>query len=233
MEETKAYTSYQYGYLFKTSVISVSIYVMNDTCSFNFSGSSTTYSAGEVKVTIKVKQWPFMDPKNTISLLLMTSSSSESTSRPPVIDFNKNLRSFETKVGGQVIHSAMIPQVEIDGVVRISNISLISTSPLASVISINVSHFYDELVIDPNYAILTDPNDDADTESSAPASTPTELQTQKKSMLATIIVVPIACVMVAAIIAAITILYKKGYFMKKSEEEAASELSHVLKETTS
>jgi len=190
----------------------------NQSTSMIFANQSIAISPQSVKMTLTVKNWKFSSVKNSFELVF------DSNFTVPVTQYDEcfsqgydnigNLRWFMFTVGTTSLYSQFLPLAELDNVPRSISLSYnngnSSTANNGQVI-ITAGHFWDSIVIDPDFAVLVD-----STQSSGPSPCGKSNTNAPASGLSAtnviVIAVVIPAVVITLIIATVLLSPKKKKF---------------------
>eukprot|EP00026_Physarum_polycephalum_P000478 Phypoly_transcript_00479.p1 GENE.Phypoly_transcript_00479~~Phypoly_transcript_00479.p1 ORF type:complete len:738 (+),score=93.32 Phypoly_transcript_00479:2350-4563(+) len=164
----------------------------------NFANTTTVYGQNEVKIGIKVQNWPFRALSNSLELVFNTLVGDSEASQKSDCTFteknaNNSVSTLSINVDGITMYGQYEPNAEVDNTIRLITYTLTDSSIVAK-----APHFWDTLVIDPSFSILVETAD----KSGCAAHSKSGLD--KKLVVA--IAVPVGVFVVALVVALIVII---------------------------
>jgi len=119
-----------------------------------FAGQSVNIPNNGIKYYIRLSNWTFDSPRNSLLITLKTSSNSTNpVSSASQSDGTGNLLWMQTSVGAIILYATFLPYVILDD--QIGTVKFQLAADGTSDVQIRVPRFIDCVDIDPNYVVLT------------------------------------------------------------------------------
>eukprot|EP00026_Physarum_polycephalum_P010671 Phypoly_transcript_10841.p1 GENE.Phypoly_transcript_10841~~Phypoly_transcript_10841.p1 ORF type:complete len:359 (+),score=70.95 Phypoly_transcript_10841:151-1077(+) len=197
-----------------------------------FASNSSIFPANTIKIAVQIRNWPFRNYGNSLSVVFLTSSSNTSSSSlfhqdlSATQDENNNLKWLYINVNGVILYAQFLDQAIIDGKIRAANFSLNASD---STISCRIPHFWSNAVIDPNFSVLVGGTDKSGTSSSGNSI----FGHGKKTNLAVAVAVPIVVVFVVVLVVVILLTPKiRSRLHISRSKKKLDERNEEMQETT-
>jgi len=127
-----------------------------------FANSTVALAPYSMKYSFQISNWPFYSLLNQLSVVLQATPAQTQDNPPapatsncnsPYVssDVTGNLIYFVLRVGGVQMYGQMVPIILVDGRAKASNATFRDTT---QEVQLNLPHFWDSIVVDPNYSIL-------------------------------------------------------------------------------
>jgi len=148
--------------------ITITIQHFTTSSSILFANTALALAANTLKLNVKIQNWPFSSSNNSLAVVLERPSSSDQIDSSS--DVNGNLEWFTVTFNGTSLFGQFFPYAAVDGRTRI--LPFILNTSDGSVTAL-IPHFWQEVELDPNYSVLLESNQPANTEGTPRSKNPT------------------------------------------------------------
>eukprot|EP00026_Physarum_polycephalum_P002190 Phypoly_transcript_02195.p1 GENE.Phypoly_transcript_02195~~Phypoly_transcript_02195.p1 ORF type:complete len:777 (+),score=57.21 Phypoly_transcript_02195:553-2883(+) len=139
--------------------VQVSIFVFTENTEFIFVNETLQFSANSIKYEIAILAWPFRSATN--KLWLMTSQNAPNISNSnrcgvPILgtDSSGNLRFSQIQINSTILYGRFLEFAAVDGRKKSLELKALEQTESELVVAIIVPFFFDVAIIDPDFAIL-------------------------------------------------------------------------------
>jgi len=151
-----------YGRFSNGADLQVNISLKTEQSDVNFANTTFQLAPYSLKYSLQITNWPFATIRNQLGIIIQstggnsTSASSSTCGGSTSVENSAgNLLYFLVKSGDQYLYGQMVPIIIIDGTFRnVSSVFLKETDD----VMITIPHFWDQIVVDPNYSVLVGEN---------------------------------------------------------------------------
>jgi hypothetical protein len=211
----------------------ISLIVYNTSQSVVFANQTMFVQAQTVKVTVNITNWSFSSLKNTLAVVFDSSFQGSSSAGSS----NCNLQSqqsddaigalqwIQIQLNNTILYGQFLPKALVDMKPKILTSNYVENSMKTGGEVYMISpHFWDSLVIDPNYSILVDDSSSSNNGDSGDCSNLDLNSEQQKSLPKTMLIgIVVGVAGAALVVAAILFVYKQ-----KKQTKARRKLSGRL-----